>query len=120
MVKFNFENLNLDEMLNYINKLKSDMELNEKLLNDCKNYMNGLQVIVPDDNNDIMRINTIQAYFMDKKNKCDLLKYSRKQKQLKNKLIDLELYLIDKGIVEVVEVNEENNLLLSDEELEEN
>ena len=119
MVKFNFENLNLDEMLNYINKLKSDMKLNEKLLNYCKNYTNGLQVIVPDETNEITRLNAIQTYFEDKKNKCDLLKYSRKQKQLKNKLIDLELYLIDKGIIEVVEIKE-GDLLLSDEELEEN
>ena len=108
MVKFNLENLNLQEILAYIEKLESDIRINDRDLNHCKIYLYGL--VYPkgvNDTEELYRIMNIRTFFQDKQNRTNLLKYSRKQKQLKKKLEELELYLIDKGIIRINLDNEE-------------
>ena len=123
MVKFSFENLNLVEMLEYVTKLLNDVKENEKNLNNCKTYIDGVVDLSPDVSEEEKRLQNIKVFFQDKLNKTNLLKYSRKQKQLQKKLRDLEMYLIDKGIIRVeVDVEnqpDDNELLLTDEEEEE-
>lgn len=96
MVKFSFENLNLSEMLDYITKLEKDILENESLLYHCRNYVEGVNIPQdPNESNEKYRIRNIRQHFQDKLNKTNLMKYSRKQKQLHKKLEDLELYLIE-------------------------
>lgn len=118
MVKFSFENLNLVEMVDYITKLLNDVKENEKNLNNCKNYIYGLVVIDTNMSDEEKRLQNIKVFFQDKLNKTNLLKYSRKQKQLKKKLQDLEIYLINKGIIKLEPEEPEENILLTDEEEE--
>ena len=111
MVKFSFENLNLSEMLDYISKLEKDIRENERDLTHCKNYVYGVNIPKSDlESEEEYRIRNIKQYFLDKQNQTNLLKYSRKQKQLKRKLEELELYLIDIGIIEIIEneIEDEN------------
>ena len=118
MVKFSFENLNLVEMVDYITKLLNDVKENEKNLNDCKNHIDGVVDISLDVSEEEKRLENIKVFFQDKLNKTNLLKYSRKQKQLKKKLQDLEIYLINKGIIKLEPLEPEENILLTYEEEE--
>ena len=43
MVKFNLENLNLEELLEYIRKLKIDIQFNDWNLKHCRDYEYGLK-----------------------------------------------------------------------------
>ena len=111
MVKFSFENLNLQEMIDYIAKLESDIRENERDLTHCKNYVYTVNLPKLDDESDEeYRIRNIKQHFLDKQNEKNLLKYSRKKKQLTKKLIDLEIYLIDIGIIVIIEdeIEDEN------------
>ena len=103
MVKFNLENLNLQELLEYIVKLRKDVEFNDRDLKCCKEYVYCIPIpkLLIDMSEEEYRLRNIEQFFMDKQNKINLLKYSRKQKQLKRKLEDLEIYLIDKGIIRI-------------------
>ncbi len=112
MVKFSFENLNLSEMLDYITKLETDIKMNDEALNYCRNYIEGVNIPqYPNETDEEYRIRNIKKYFLDKLNKTNLMKYSRKQKQLKKKLEDLEIYLIDIGVIRI-------NLQPDEEEIE--
>ena len=111
MVKFSFENLNLQEMIDYIAKLESDIKINERDLTHCNNYVYTVNLPKLDDESDEeYRIRNIKQYFLDKQNETNLLKYSRKKKQLTKKLNDLEIYLIDIGIIVIIEdeIEDEN------------
>ena len=102
MVKFNLENLNLEELLEYIRKLKIDIQFNDRNLKHCRDYEYGLKHNkFGDMSEEEYRLSNIEQFFKDKANRTNLLKYSRKQKQLKRKLEELELYLIDKGIIRI-------------------
>lgn len=102
MVKFSLANLNLEELLAYIGKLKIDIEFNDRRLTECKNYVYGLKHNkFGNMSEEEYRIRNIEQFFKDKANRTNLLKYSRKQKQLKKKLEELELYLIDKGLIRI-------------------
>ena len=77
----------------------------------CKNYVYGVNIPKSDlESEEEYKIRNIKQYFLDKQNQTNLLKYSRKQKQLKRKLEELELYLIDIGIIEIIEdeIEDEN------------
>ena len=89
-------------MLDYISKLEKDIMENESLLYQCRNYVEGVNIPkLDDESNEKYRIRNIRQHFQDKLNKTNLMKYSRKQKLLKKKLEELELYLIDIGVIRI-------------------
>ena len=115
MVKFSFENLNLSEMLDYITKLENDINENEIKIGQCNSYIPGLTFPqYPNESGELYRLRNIKTYFRDKQNKSDLLKFSRKKKQLITKLEDLEIYLIDIGVIKINIIEDE----VEDEQIE--
>ena len=122
MVKFNFENLSVREMLEYVDKLHKDIKNNDRDLQFCKDYVYGIDSEKFDDESEEQyRIRNIKQFYQDKLISINLLTYSRKKKQLTKKLRDLEMYLINKGVIKLKPLEEfiPTDILLSDESDEE-
>jgi hypothetical protein len=102
MVKFSFDSLSTREMLDYISKLEKEIRENDRDLKLCRQYVYALnRKKMEDESEEMYRIRNIYQHYQDKQNKINLLKYSRKFCRLRNKLRDLELYLIEKGIIQL-------------------